>query len=94
MSEDAPFGWEQWKGEVVVVDTRSTYVVLGTLRGQSGNCLLLEDADLHDLRDTQTNREHYVVQARRHGIRMNRKKVLVRLDEVVAVARLEDVFAE
>jgi hypothetical protein len=94
MSEAVSFGWEQWNGQAVVVDTSSTYVVLGVLRGQSGRCLLLEDADVHDLRDTQTNREHYVVHARRHGIRANRKQVLVRLEEVVAVSRLADVLAD
>lgn len=94
MSVDAAFGWEHWKGDQVVVDTRSTYVVLGVLRGEDGRCLMLEDADVHDLRDTQTNREHYIVEARRHGIRVNRKKVLVLLEEVVAVSRLEDVLAD
>jgi hypothetical protein len=82
-----------WLGEVVVVDSFHPFVVLGTLTAVAADCLLLADADLHDLRDTETTRELYVVKAARHGIQPNRGELLVRLDQVLAVAPLASVEA-
>jgi hypothetical protein len=81
-------------GAAVVIDLRSTYVCLGTLAGVSGAFLELEDADLHDFRDGNATREVYVFDAARYGVRRNRARVLVRLDEVVAVARLDAVAGD
>ncbi|MDX2037738.1 MAG: hypothetical protein SFX72_13895 [Isosphaeraceae bacterium] len=78
-------------GEVVVVDLRSTFVCLGTLSRFDALHLELVDADLHDFRDSPATREVYVYDSARLGIRRNRARVLVRLDEVVAVTRLRDV---
>jgi hypothetical protein len=78
-------------GEVVVIDLRSTYVCLGTLKQVSPDILELRNADLHDLRDTQTTRENYIVDSATTGIKRNRKKLLVMRAEVVAIARLKDV---
>jgi len=75
----------------VVIDLASSYVCLGKLVRYDGTFLELKGADIHDLRDTQTTRENYVVSAVRTGIRKNRRSVLVRIAEVVAIARLEDV---
>ena len=47
---------------------------------------------VHDLRDTKTTRELYVLDSRRYGIRSNRDRVLVRLDEVVSQSALTDVI--
>ena len=77
----------------VVIDLASQYVVLGTLISDEGPYLVLEDADVHDLRDSTTNREQYVVEARRHGIQANRKCTRLRKEEVVCIAKLEDVLA-
>ena len=75
----------------VVVDLSSQFVVLGTLREADGRYLVFEDADVHDLRDTTTTREQYVVEARRYGIQVNRKWTRLRQDEIVCISRLEDV---
>jgi hypothetical protein len=53
---------------------------------------VLEHADVHDLRDTNTTRENYVVNSRRLGIRTNREKVCVRIQEIVSLSALEDVI--
>jgi hypothetical protein len=78
-------------GQVVVVDLRSSYVCLGTLVSLDGSFLEMCDADLHDFRDSAATREVYVYDSVRLGIRRNRARVLVRLDEVVAVARFADI---
>lgn len=81
-------------GQRVVVDLSSQFVCLGTLLRVDALHLELQDADLHDLRDTRTTRENYVAAALATGIKWNRKRVLLARTEVVAVARAEDVVSE
>jgi small nuclear ribonucleoprotein (snRNP)-like protein len=82
---------DQMLGQRVVIDLQSPYVCLGTLSGSDEHFLELRNADLHDLRDTDTSRENYVAASVATGIKRNRKRVLVRRAEVVAIARIEDV---
>jgi small nuclear ribonucleoprotein (snRNP)-like protein len=85
---------EEMLGQIVVVDLRGQYVVLGTLLRFDEHFLDLRNADLHDMRDADSTRELYVAQARFTGVQRNRKRVLVVRAEVVAVGRLEDVVDE
>ncbi len=78
-------------GQPVVIDMTSQYVCLGTLVGLDAAYLDVADADLHDLRDSTATREIYVYDSLRLGIRRNRARVLIRLDEVVAITRYRDV---
>ena len=78
-------------GRVVVIDTRSPYVFLGRLQEVRPTFAVLRDTDAHDLRETTTTREAYVLEAVRHGVNVNRSEVWVRWDEVVAVSKLDDV---
>ncbi|MFO0967361.1 MAG: hypothetical protein U0793_17520 [Gemmataceae bacterium] len=78
----------------VVVDLASPYVCLGRLVAMHEQYLELRDADLHDLRDTRTSRENYVVSAVQTGIKRNRKTVFVSMRDVVAIARLSDVVID
>lgn len=78
-------------GAKVVIDLQSPFVCLGTLIGIHDHFLELKQADLHDLRDTDTTRENYVVAAVLTGIKKNRKRVYVARREIVAIARLDDV---
>lgn len=82
---------EEFLGQQVVVDLHSPFVCLGTLTAVGELYLELRDADMHDLRDTQTSRENYVAASKATGIKRNRERVLVARSEVVAVARLRDV---
>ena len=82
---------EQMFGHKVVVDLNSPYVCLGTLSGSDEHFLELRNADLHDLRDTETSRENYVASSVATGIKRNRKHLLLRRAEIVAISLLEDV---
>ena len=84
--------FEQLVGREVVVDVASEYVYLGRLTGHGAKFLVLEQADVHDLRDTTTTRELYVVDSKRFGIRPNREKVLVRIGEIVSISAFDDVI--
>jgi small nuclear ribonucleoprotein (snRNP)-like protein len=83
---------EQLLGREVVIDVAAQFVYLGTLTGADEKYMVLEHADAHDLRDTNTTRELYVVDSKRLGIRRNRERVLVRIEEVVSISALEDVI--
>jgi hypothetical protein len=78
-------------GQTVVVDCRSPFVCLGTLRKFDETWLELIDADLHDLRTTPTSREHYVAESQFTGVKRNRKRVLLARADIEAIALLEDV---
>ncbi len=80
-------------GKSVVIDACSQYVFLGTFVGQDHRYVVLEDADVHDLRDTNTTRELYVLEAKQHGVHPNRKRLLVRRDEIVSLSALDDVVS-
>ena len=75
----------------VVLDLRSPYVCLGTLAAIHEHYIELHHADLHDLRDTKTPREDYIAAAQATGIKRNRQRVMVRRDEIIAIAKLTDV---
>ena len=85
---------EDFIGEAVVIDLRSSYVCLGTLKKVTPDFLELRNADLHDLRDTDTTREIYVAESRATGIKRNRRRLVLFRQEGVAIARLDDVVDE
>lgn len=79
-------------GHAVVIDTRSgNPVYLGMLAEVGARALTLRDADVHDTSDSRTPREIYVMESKKFGVKMNRREVQVRLDEIVSISRLEDV---
>jgi hypothetical protein len=83
---------EEFLGGKVVIDLKSPFVCLGTLSRIDDHFLELKDADLHDLRDTETSRENYVAASVTTGIKRNRKKVVLFRADVVAISRLTDVI--
>ena len=83
---------EQYLGHQIVVDVEAQFVYVGKLAEVLDKSLLLTNADVHDLRDSTTTREEYIREARLHGVQPNRKSVLVRLDKVVSISRLDDVI--
>ena len=78
-------------GEAVVIDVRGPYIYVGTLRGGARDSFVLADADVHACQDSQTTSELYVLEAKKSGIRPNRKIVYVMRSEVLSVSRIEDV---
>ena len=82
---------EELVGETVVIDLGSTFVCLGKLTKVMPDYLELKNADLHDLRDTETTREIYIAESAATGIKRNRKKLWLMRADIVAIARLQDV---
>ena len=91
MSDRQP-PFTRYLNDVVVVDTHSRYVYLGRLVSVTPDELVLADADAHDLMDSTSSRDIYVLESRRHGVRENRREVTIRAEAVLSVSRLEDVI--
>jgi small nuclear ribonucleoprotein (snRNP)-like protein len=91
-SEQASRYFSELVGKKVVVDLKSSYVCLGTLRATDDVFLELADADLHDFRDSAATREVYVYNSIRLGIRRNRARVLLSREDVVAITRFDDIL--
>jgi hypothetical protein len=85
---------QEFIGQIVVIDLDSPYVCIGTLSALDDRFIELRDADLHDLRDTQTARENYVAATLATGIKRNRQRVMIARSTVVAIALLRDVVDE
>jgi hypothetical protein len=85
---------EEMIKQKVVLDLSSPFVCLGTLLRVDEHYLELRNADLHDLRDTDTSRENYVAASLGTGIKRNRKRVLVSRADIVAISLLEDVAVD
>jgi hypothetical protein len=82
----------EYKDALVVVDTASYFMFIGRLVDVNERFLTLEDADVHDRRESPSTNEKYVVESRKYGVRMNRKRVHIRFDEVICLSRLDDVI--
>ena len=76
---------EAFLNQKVVIDLKSEYVCLGTLKGIDTHFLELKNADFHDLRDTDSTRESYVDASVRTGIKRNRKRLYLSREEIVAI---------
>lgn len=94
MASAAAPSFDDLLDRIVVIDLSSPYVYVGRLAETTGEFLLLADADVHDLRDSATTREKYVLAVHGHGVSVNRRWVWVNRREVVGISRLEDVVAE
>ena len=78
-------------GRTVVIDAVAQFVYVGRLASMDDRFLMLEDADVHDLRDSTTTRELYVLDSKRHGVRGNRKRVLIDTSQIASISALDDV---
>ena len=91
MSEQE-FDFGKLVGQEVVIELEAPYVYIGRLTETSTGAILLEDADVHDLRDSTSTREVYVNDARCHGVRANRKRVYLMSKGILSIALLDDVL--
>jgi small nuclear ribonucleoprotein (snRNP)-like protein len=84
--------WDRFLGKSVVVDTSTPLMYLGTLREVDDTFLVLETADVHDRTEGHSTNELYALEARRTGVRANRRCVAVRKAMVASVALLDDII--
>lgn len=80
-------------GAQVVVDTRSSFVYVGTLKEWGDAFVTLADVDVHDVSEGRAGKELYILEARRSGVQKSRTEVLIRKDAVLSLSRMEDVLS-
>lgn len=84
-------GWESLVGKIVVIDTDSRFVYIGTLDKVEAEFLVMKDVDAHDRREGPSTKEQYVMDTKKFGVKANRKELHVRKSLVVSLSKLEDI---
>ena len=80
-------------GQVVVVDLDGPWLAFGRLEQAGPAWITLTEADLHDMREGSSTRDVYALETQKLGVRVNRRRVILPLSQIIAVSRLEDVTA-
>lgn len=78
-------------GEIVVLDTASPIIYVGKLHRVTPHVLELCEADVHDMNDSRSTKDFYLLQTRDLGVRPNRARVLIHRSHVISVSRLADI---
>jgi small nuclear ribonucleoprotein (snRNP)-like protein len=76
----------------VVVDTNSDFLYIGKLEDVGDHFIILREADVHDRRESPSMNEKYIIEAKKFGVRCNRKRVHIRIEEVISMSLLDDVI--
>lgn len=85
-------GLRGYVGAVVVIDTATPLLYLGMLVEVEPAFLTLADVDVQDAGQIQSTKEVYILEAKKTGVKKNRRQVKVRADLIVSISRLEDVI--
>jgi hypothetical protein len=85
-------GWEALLGKLVVVDTDSRFVYLGTLARVEVEFLVMKDVDVHDRRESPSTKEQYIMDMKKFGVKPNRKEASIRKTHVVSISKLDDIL--
>ena len=78
-------------GQVVVLDTATTTVYIGTLEDADECFYVLRDADVSDAIETHSPKEKHLLDAVKSGHLPTRSHVYVLADKVISLSRLADV---
>ena len=82
---------QEYTGNEVVIDTKSTYIYLGTLTEEGAEYIVLSDVDVHDHTESTISKELYIIEALKYGIKVNRKRAKVLKRDIISISMLEDV---
>ena len=85
-------GLKDCLNKTVVLDTDSRWLYIGTLKAIEEDGYIIEDVDAHDLEETTTSRQNYLIGAKTHGLIVNRKRVRVCKERVIGISTLEDIL--
>ncbi len=80
-------------GQLVVVDLDGPWVAFGRLVHPGPGWIELAEADLHDMREGTSTRDVYALETQKLGVRVNRRRVLLPVSQIIAMSRLDDVTA-
>ena len=84
--------WQPLIGKIVVLDTDSRFVYLGTLDRVEDHFVVLKDVDAHDRRESPSTKEQYIMDTKKFGVKPNRREVSIRKHLIISVSKLDDVL--
>lgn len=82
----------EFVGKLVVVDTSTPLFYIGELENIDEHFMTIANCDVHDINEGASTKEVYCIEARKHGVKMNRLRVKVRKAIVVSISLLDDVI--
>lgn len=87
-----PATWiEKYYGHVLAVDLCDGSVLYGTIKSATHDAIFFMDADLHDMRESNSSKEVYGLETQDIGVRINRKECTIPLDKIISVCLLTDL---
>ncbi|MBI5366095.1 MAG: hypothetical protein HZA54_03585 [Planctomycetes bacterium] len=78
-------------GHNVVIDTRSNFVYLGKVISCDRWFVDLSELDVHDRNEGHSTNEKYVMEARKYGVKVNRRAASIVKEQIVSISRLADI---
>jgi len=78
-------------GQVVVLDTQTSFVYIGTLKDADDYFFTLANVDVSDMMETHSPKEKYILDTIASQHHPTRKLVYVLADKVISLSRLKDV---
>jgi periplasmic divalent cation tolerance protein len=82
---------EDYINKTVVVDVNGSFVYLGVLIHIGEEWIQMKSVDVHDVHDSQSNKETYVRKSKQTGLRPNRDFCRVDRSKIVSISLLEDI---
>lgn len=83
---------QRYQNKLVVVDTDSRWVYIGTLINEDETTLTLKEADAFDLSETTLTRQEYLLRVKQDGVIANRRLVDIMKARVTGVTLWEDII--
>lgn len=84
-----------YEGCVVVLDTDSSWIYIGTLnRASSEAVVILDEADAFNTSETTLTRHEYLMKVKRDGLVSNRRSLRVMKKRIVSISLLDDILIE
>ena len=75
----------------IVVDASGSFIYLGTLKAVHRDFIELENADVHDIHDSNSTKENYLRNALITGIRPNRKSCRIDKNKIISITLFSEI---
>lgn len=75
----------------VVLDTESSWIYIGTLVNEDKEYYYLSEADAFDTSEVNITKHEYLLKVKKDGLVINRKRIVIPRNRVVAITLLEDI---
>lgn len=84
--------YSEYLNQLIVLDTNSCFIYIGTLSKMDEQFLELIDVDAHDIHDTPSTKEIYIQNIAKNGLHPNRKKVKIEREKIISVSLLSEIL--